>query len=296
MADKDKIKQQPEETELKKEGETSTEESVEKSENSEGSEDPDVTKGVDEESPEQLTPEAAIIQEWTPKTEIGRKVKKGEITDIEEIFDSGYKILETVIVDVLVPNLETDLLLIGQSKGKFGGGQRRVFRQTQKKTKEGNKPKFAAYAVVGNRDGLVGVGYGKARETVPAREKAFRNAKLNLIKIRRGCGSWESTEPGPNSVPFKVRGKCGSVIVELFPAPVGKGLIVEQECQKILALAGIKDVLSKTKGQTTSKINLIKACVKALEQLMEVKVQPRYLEKLGIAEGRFGQSGESENE
>ncbi len=53
-------------------------------------------------------------------------------------------------------------------------GSRRVFRQTQKKTKEGNKPKFSTYAVVGNKDGYVGLGFGKAKETVPAREKAVQ--------------------------------------------------------------------------------------------------------------------------
>ncbi len=290
MTDEEKTKQEekPEpETEVIEE-ETTVEVSSEDS--------PDVTKGIDEEAPEQLTPEAIAINAWVPKTELGKKVKKGEITDIEEIFDSGVDILEAEIIDMLVPNLETDLLLIGQSKGKFGGGQRRVFRQTQKKTKEGNKPKFAAYAVVGNRDGLVGVGYGKAKETVPAREKAFRNAKLNLIKIRRGCGAWEAMNPGPNSIPFKVKGKCGSVSIELMPAPVGKGLIVEQECQKILAHAGIKDVLSKTKGQTSSKINLVKACMKALNQLMEVKIQHNYVEKLGIVEGKIGEMGEAKDE
>jgi hypothetical protein len=80
---------------------------------------------------------------------------------------------------------ETDLISIGQSKGKFGGGQRRVFKQTQKKTPEGNKPKFATYAVIGNRNGLIGVGYGKAKETVPAREKSFRSARMNIIKIKK---------------------------------------------------------------------------------------------------------------
>ena len=61
--------------------------------------------------------------------------------------------MEAEILDVLMPNLTTELLLVGQSKGKFGGGQRRVFRQTQKKTREGNKPRFGTFAVVGNEDG-----------------------------------------------------------------------------------------------------------------------------------------------
>ena len=74
-------------------------------------------------------------------------------------------------------DIETELLLVGQSKGKFGGGQRRVFKQTQKKTREGNKPSFSTFAVVGNHNGYVGLGSGKSKETVPARDKSKRKAK-----------------------------------------------------------------------------------------------------------------------
>lgn len=225
------------------------------------------------------------VHEWKPKTDLGRKVKNGEIKSVESILDNGRRIMEPEIVDILLPNIESDLLLIGQSKGKFGGGQRRVFKQTQKKTQEGNKPKFATISVVGNKDGIVGIGYGKAKETVPAREKSFRNAKLNLIKIMRGCGDWRCGCKNPHSIPFKVRGKCGSVIVTLMPAPKGKGLCVEKECQKILAMAGIKDVWSKARGQTGSKLNLILACFEALKQLMSVKLMPEHYEALGIIEG-----------
>ena len=90
---------------------------------------------------------------WKPKTELGMKVKSGEIKNIDIILDNGLKMFESEIVDILLPDLETELLLIGQSKGKFGGGQRRVFKQTQKKTREGNKPHFSTFAVVGNKDG-----------------------------------------------------------------------------------------------------------------------------------------------
>ena len=82
-------------------------------------------------------------ESWKSVSLLGQKIKSGEITKIDEILDNGLRIFEAEIVDALLPDLETDLLLIGQSKGKFGGGQRRVFKQTQKKTKEGNKPKFA---------------------------------------------------------------------------------------------------------------------------------------------------------
>ncbi len=222
---------------------------------------------------------------WNPKTSIGKKIKAGEITKIDEILDNGLKILEPEIVDVLLPNLKTELLLIGQSKGKFGGGQRRVFRQTQKKTREGNKPNFAAYAVVGDNNGYVGIGYGKSRETVPAREKALRNAKLSIIKIKRGCGSWQCSCGEPHSIPFSIQSKCGSSIVKIMPAPKGKGLCIEKECQKILDMAGIKDVWSKTKGQTKVKTNLVLACFDALKQLSSTRVQKRYYKSLGIVEG-----------
>lgn len=225
------------------------------------------------------------VEGWVPKTEIGKKVKSGEIKDIEEILDLGLTIMEPEIIDMLMPEISSELLLVGQSKGKFGGGQRRVFKQTQKKTKEGNKPKFSTIAVIGNKNGLVGMGFGKAKETVPAREKAFRNSKLNVIKIRRGCGSWQCGCRNPHSIPFEVEGKAGSVIIRLIPAPKGKGLCIQSECKKILEMAGIKDVWSKTMGNTASRSNLLMACFNALRKLMEVKAGPDSKEALGIAEG-----------
>ncbi|MFH1399355.1 MAG: 30S ribosomal protein S5 [Candidatus Woesearchaeota archaeon] len=240
----------------------------------------------DEEKVEKELPKSTIDKEaWKPKTSLGMKVKAGEITHIDQILDNGLKIMEPEIVDILVLNLEQDLLLVGQSKGKFGGGKRRIFRQTQKKTPEGNKPKFGTFAIVGNRDGYVGIGVGKAKETVPAREKALRNAKTHLFKIRRGCGSWECGCKTAHSIPFAVKGKSGSVEITFMPAPKGSGLVAEKECQKILGLAGIKDIYSRASGQTRTRINLISACIDALRQLMETKVQSKYTPQLGIVEG-----------
>lgn len=236
------------------------------------------------------TPAEVLRESWKPKSELGKKVLSGEIIDIDQILDQGKLILEPEMVDLLLPELENDLLLIGQSRGKFGGGQRRVFKQTQKKTPEGNKISFTTYAIVGNRNGYVGIGWGKSNETVPARDKAIREAKLNVRKIRRGCGSWLCGCKGPHSIPFKVQGKCGSVIIELMPAPKGKGLIIEEECAKILQLAGIKDVFSKTKsGKGNSKVNLIKACFDALKNLMEVKANPNFSPNVGLMEGKVKQ-------
>lgn len=224
---------------------------------------------------------------WIPKTNLGRQVKEGKIKDIDEILDRGMKIIEPEIIDALLSNLETDLIAIGQSKGKFGGGQRNIWRQTQKKTKEGNKPKFSSLVVIGNKNGYLGIGLGKAKETVPAREKAIRIAKLNIIKIKRGCGAWECTCGEPHSIPFKVSGKCGSVKMTLSPAPKGTNLCIENECKKLLQLAGIKDIYSQTSGQTRVKINLIKACIAALKGLTRIKVPEAFLKKAGVIEGRL---------
>ncbi len=248
----------------------------------------EVAEPVDEkEIEEKIEKKIFDKSSWNPKTRIGLKVKSGEINDINQIIDIGSGIKEPEIVDALIPELKTELLLIGQSKGKFGGGQRRVFKQTQKKTQEGNKPKFATIAAVGNMNGYFGIGYGKSKETVPAREKAIRNAKIKIMKIRRGCGSWQCNCKEPHSIPFKVEGKCSSSEIKLIPAPKGTGLRVEKECKKILSLAGIKDVWSKTYGQTKTKINLIYACIEALKKLTTTKIKTQHIEDLGIVEGKL---------
>lgn len=236
---------------------------------------------------------ASRKEEWTPKTSLGKRVKSGEITDLGQILDNGYKIMEQEIVDILIPNLEMDLIMTGQAKGKFGGGQKRAFNQTQKKTNEGNKPSFSTCILVGNKDGFVGMGIGKGRETVPAREKATRKAKLNIIKIRRGCGSWVCGCKEPHTIPYKVTGKCGAIRMTLMPAPKGTGLKLQSECQKMLACAGIKDVWSKTIGQTRSSGNLAQACFMALKSLTATKVNQKNIEELGLQEGKADNSGAS---
>jgi small subunit ribosomal protein S5 len=205
------------------------------------------------------------IASWAPKTALGRAVKEGKEKDIDKILESGRKILEPEIVDSLL-HLKSDLLLAGQSKGKFGGGKRRAWRQTQKKTMEGNVTSFSSMAVVGDRNGHIGVGFGKAKETLPSREKALRRAKLGIIKVTRGFETKEAPDAKPHTIPFIVEGKCGSVRIRLMPAPRGTGLVVGDECKKILKLAGIEDIYSYTKGQTRTVFNFAYACIDALKK------------------------------
>jgi small subunit ribosomal protein S5 len=213
-----------------------------------------------------------IVSSWAPKTKLGIAVKTGKEKDLDKILSHGKKILESQIVDALIP-VETDLILIGQAKGKFGGGKRRAWRQTQKKTKEGNVLSFSAMAVAGDKDGHVGIGFGRARETLPAREKAVRNAKINIMKIKLGFESpqTESEDAEPHTVPFKIEGKCGSVRLTFWPAPRGTGLVTGDECKKILSLAGVKDVYARAQGKTKTTFNLAKACIDALKKTTEMR-------------------------
>jgi len=213
----------------------------------------------------EIAPRDLILFSWEPKTKLGRDVKERKIKDIDDILDKKYKILEEQIVDSLL-NLKSDLISIGQSKGKFGGGKRRAWRQTQRKTQEGNVPTFSTMAVVGDENGHVGVGDGKAKETLPARAKALRKAKLNLIRINRACAAFDCACSEPHTIPFKVQGKAGSVRVDLIPAPQGTGLVVANELKKVLKLAGIKDIYSKTFGKKRTSFNLVKACMDALNK------------------------------
>jgi len=208
--------------------------------------------------------EQAILS-WVPKTKLGKDVKTKKIKNIDEILSSRQKILEDQIVDSLIP-VKSDLLFIGQSKGKFGGGKRRAWKQTQRKKKEGNVATFSTLAVIGDENGHVGIGMGHAKETLPARDKATRLAKLNIIKVGRSCASFDCACSEPHSIPFKVEGKCGSVRVILIPAPQGTGLVAANELKKILKLAGIKDVYSKTFGGVRTTTNLAKACIDALKK------------------------------
>jgi len=207
----------------------------------------------------------AELASWVPKTKVGREVKTKKIKNIDEILDSNQKILEEQIVDSLL-NLKSDLIFIGQSKGKFGGGKRRAWKQTQRKTKEGNIPTFSTLAVVGDENGHIGIGFGRAKETLPARDKAIRKAKLGIMKVKRSCASFDCACEEPHSIPFKVEGKSGSVRIVLIPAPQGTGLVVASELKKVLNLVGIKDVYSKTFGSVRTTTNLVRACIDALKK------------------------------
>ncbi|QQG39881.1 MAG: 30S ribosomal protein S5 [Candidatus Aenigmatarchaeota archaeon] len=225
------------------------------------------------------------LQDWVPKTELGRKVMKGEVTSINYIFQKGWTILEAEIVDFLLPNIENDIILIGGSTGKGGGIRRIPGRRTARMHKSGRRFKTSCMAVVGNRDGYVGIGMGKAVDFRLAAAKAAKDAKLSIMPVQRGCGSWECGCRTLHTIPATVDGKSGSVRVKLMPAPKGVGLTVSDEAKKVLGLAGLKDVWIKSRGQTQSRVNHMHAVFNALQNLNTKKFSDVAREKCAIKAG-----------
>lgn len=190
------------------------------------------------------------LDEWQPKTKLGRMVKEGKINSINEIFRLCQPIREVEIVDTLLPNLEEEVVDINL---------------VQKQTDAGENSRFKATVLVGNNDGYIGIGEAKAKEVGPAIRVAILNAKLNIQPVKRGCGSWECACGTQHSLLFKSIGKAGSVMVVLKPAPKGVGLVSADYAKLVLRLAGVKDVWSWTKGHTRTTFNFAKATFNALK-------------------------------
>jgi small subunit ribosomal protein S5 len=122
--------------------------------------------------------------------------------------------------------------------------------------KGGRRFSFTALVVVGDGQGRVGWGYGKANEVPPAVEKAVKDGSRNLITVHL-----EKT-----SIPHAVRGHCGASEVVLVPAGPGTGVIAGAAVHAVCEACGIHDILTKCYG-STNPTNLVKATIEALQQL-----------------------------
>ncbi len=194
-------------------------------------------------------------EEWIPRTRLGKMVLEGKISSLEEVFANGFKISEPQIVNMLVPNLEEEVINISL---------------VQKQTDAGEKSRFKAIVAVGNRNGYLGIGSGKATQVRTAIEKAAKDARLNITIIRRGCGSWECGCGQPHSLPFEVVGKCGAVRVKLIPGPRGLGLVAGEVAKVILRLAGIRDCWTRSYGPTRTVPSFAYALFDALKKTYEI--------------------------
>ena len=120
----------------------------------------------------------ANLRKWEPRTRLGAAVMAGKIITYEAALASGLPIREVEIVDALIPDLEDEVIDVNM---------------VQRMTDSGRRVRFNVMACVGNRNGYVGLGMAKAKEVATAIRKAITAAKLNLISVQRGNGSWESS-------------------------------------------------------------------------------------------------------
>ena len=192
-----------------------------------------------------------VVIPWVPKTILGKKVDSGEITTMEEIYEKGYRIQEAGIIKKLLPDLKTEVIDVGL---------------IQKMTPNGQSTRFKALVAAGNENGWLGIGLGKSKQMRIAIEKANNAAFLNVSPVKLGCGSWECRCDQKHSVPFKVKGKGGSVTIEILPGPRGLGLVAGGKIRNLLKLAGLKDAWTSTKGSTTTMNSTSKALLQCLRQ------------------------------
>lgn len=195
-------------------------------------------------------------EEWVPRTRLGRLVYEGQVTTFDEAMASGLPIKEAGLIDVLIPGLEDEVLDINM---------------VQRMTDSGRRVKFRTTVIVGNRDGYIGLGEGKDVQVGKAIKKGIDNAKRNIMKVKRGCGSWECGCGQAHTVPYEVVGESGSVRVVLIPAPRGLGIAAGETSKKVMDMAGIKDVWTRTAGSTRTTLNFAKATYNALINTITVR-------------------------
>jgi len=159
----------------------------------------------------------------------------------------------------------------GGRGGSRGGGFERAkpefdnkliqIRRVTRVVAGGRRFSFSVAMVAGNRKGSVGVGIGKAADTAAAIEKALKNAKKSMIKVRLSKEMM---------IPHEVMAKESSARVKIMPAP-GRGMVAGSSVRNVLELAGIKNVRAKILSGSKNKLNNARAAVKALSLLREKK-------------------------
>jgi small subunit ribosomal protein S5 len=136
-------------------------------------------------------------------------------------------------------------------------------RRVVRVTSGGRRFAFSVCVVAGNRKGMVGVGQGKATDTPLAIEKAFRDAKKNMITVNTTKGM---------SVPHEIEAKFAASRVKIMPAP-GKGILAGSSVRTVLELAGLREVSAKLISRSKNSVNNAYVAIAALEQLKHTKIK-----------------------
>lgn len=128
--------------------------------------------------------------------------------------------------------------------------------------KGGRRFRFRATLVIGDRKGQVGVGVAKGTDVSDSIQKAFNDAKKNMIKVKLSG----------NTIPHDVTKKLGSAKVMLKPANEGRGIIAGGAVRAVVDLSGIRDIVSKSLG-SSNKLNVARTTIEALRELKDPKVK-----------------------
>uniref|UniRef100_A0A336MY00 Small ribosomal subunit protein uS5 n=1 Tax=Culicoides sonorensis TaxID=179676 RepID=A0A336MY00_CULSO len=187
-------------------------------------------------------------KEWVPVTKLGRLVREGKIKSLEEIYLYSLPIKEFEIIDFFLGRQLRDEVL--------------KIMPVQKQTRAGQRTRFKAFVAIGDSNGHIGLGVKCSKEVATAIRGAIILAKLSVVPVRRGY--WGNKIGKPHTVPCKVTGKCGSVLVRLIPAPRGTGIVSAPVPKKLLQMAGIDDCYTSSRGSTTTLGNFAKATYAAI--------------------------------
>jgi small subunit ribosomal protein S2e len=186
-----------------------------------------------------------------PVTKLGRLVKEGKIKSIEQIYLFSIPIKEYQIVDNFLsgPDFEDEVMQI---------------TPVQKQTTAGQRTRFKCFVCIGDKNGHVGLGMKCSKEVSLGIRGAIIISKLNVVPIRRGY--WGSKLGDPHTVPCKLSGCCGSVMIRLIPAAKGTGIVAANASKKMLQFAGLDDCYTTSRGSTRTLGNFIKATFAALSK------------------------------